>query len=325
MKFIDEINKKWGENAAYFLGSQEIKSIPVISTGSFSLDVALGVGGIPRGRTIEIFGPESSGKTTLCQHIIAEEQKQGGLCAFVDVEHALDHDWLQTCGVDIDKLVLSQPDSGEIALDIVERFVRSGKVRLVILDSVASLVPRAEIEGEMGDAHMSLVARLMGQAMRKLTSAVKEYNCTVIFTNQLRANIGGGPWAPQEVTTGGWALRFFASVRLDIRKGQQIKHQDEVLGNKVRVIVKKNKVAPPFRKAEFDIYYNEGISKISELIRYGIEYEIISKGGAWFTIGEQRFQGEQNLRTFLMENPGDIENTIRINLGLIKEDKNVSD
>lgn len=320
-KFLDEINKKYGDRSIFLLDSADIEAIPVIPTGSLKLDVALGVGGFPRGRIVEVYGPESSGKTTLCQHLISNCQKMGGKAAFVDVEHALDPHWLDVCGVKVEELYVSQPDNGEMAMNIVEMIVRSKDVDLVILDSVAGLVPRAEIEGEMGDAHMALIARLMSQAMRKLSAPVKESNCIVVFTNQLRKNIGGGPWSPDDVTTGGEALKYWSSIRLDLRRSSQIKDKDEVVGNKVRVTIRKNKVAPPFKVTELDIYYDEGISHLSEIINFGIEMGFIDKKGAgWFNIEETiKIQGEQNLRNELKKNTElliSIENNIRGNLGL---------
>lgn len=319
MKVIDQINKKFGTNSAFLLGQENDDLIPAIPTGSLKLDVALGIGGIPRGRIIEVFGPESSGKTTLCQHIIAEAQRIGGVAAFVDVEHAGDPYWLQICGVDINNLVVSQPDTGEQALDIVEMYVRSGEIDVVVVDSVAALVPKAEIEGEMGDAHMALQARLMSQAMRKLVGAIKSSQTTVIFTNQLRDRIGVS-WGNPETTTGGNALKFYASIRLDLRKTESIKQQDEVIGNRVKVTVKKNKVSPPFKIAEFAIYYNIGIDTLYELIDYGLDLNIIQKAGAWYSMGEERIgQGRENVRTFLASHSDilqNLEDRVRIHLGL---------
>lgn len=305
------------------MGDESSDLVPVIPTGSFKLDVALGVGGVPRGRIIEIYGPESSGKTTLCQHIIAEAQKMGGVAAFVDVEHALDPNWLEVCGVDIDSLVMSQPDTGEQALDITEMYVRSGEIDVVVVDSVAALAPKAEIEGEMGDAHMALVARLMSQAMRKLTHVISQSKCSVIFTNQLRDKVGVS-WGNPEETTGGKALRYYAAIRIDLRKIEPIKNKDEVIGNEVKATIKKNKVAPPFKVTKFEIRYDEGISRLSELIEYGIDLGIIEKGGAgWFNWGDsetkQKIQGMENLRVLLKEHPEilqSIEDKVRTNLGL---------
>ncbi|MBE9524339.1 MAG: recombinase RecA, partial [Chloroflexi bacterium] len=282
--------------------------------GALSLDIALGAGGIPRGRVTEIFGPESSGKTTLCQHIVAEAQKMGGTAAFVDMEHALDPVYAASCGVNIDELLISQPDTGEQALEIVEALVRSGAVDVIVVDSVAALVPRAEIEGDMGDAHMGLMARLMSQALRKLSGAIKQTNTSVIFTNQLRHKIGvvfGNP----ETTTGGNALKFYASVRLDIRRIQSIKVGSEIVGNRTRVRVVKNKIAPPFQTTEFDIMYNEGISLVGDLVDLGTEMEIITKRGSYYSYGDLRMaQGRENAKIFLRENAKireEIESLIR--------------
>jgi recombination protein RecA len=288
--------------------------VEVIPTGSLSLDIALGVGGIPRGRITEIFGPESSGKTTICQHIIAEEQKIGGTCAFVDMEHALDPSYAGRCGVDVESLLISQPDMGEQALEITETLVRSGAVDIVVIDSVAALVPRAEIEGDMGDSPMGMQARLMSQALRKLSGAIKQTNTAVVFTNQLRQKIGvmfGNP----ETTTGGMALKFYSSVRLDVRRIQSIKLGSEIIGNRTRVRVVKNKVAPPFRTAEFDIMYNEGISKAGDLLDLATEHEIIEKRGSYYSLGDTKLgQGRENAKEFLRENPQmayDLEQTVR--------------
>jgi len=296
------------------LGEASHLSVEAIPTGSVSLDIALGIGGIPRGRITEIFGPEASGKTTLAQHIIAEAQRRGGLAAFIDVEHALDSAYAAKCGVDVENLYISQPDTGEQALEIAEALVRSGSVDVIVIDSVAALVPRAEIEGEMGDAHMGLQARLMSQALRKLVGAIKRSNTAVIFTNQLRMRIGvmfGNP----ETTTGGHALKFYAAVRLDMRRLESIKQSGEVIGNRTRVSVKKNKVAPPFKVAEFDILYNEGISKEGDLLDIGSELGVISKRGAFYTYGETRLgQGRESAKAFLKENPAlmeEIENRVR--------------
>ena len=320
MKAIELANKKYGEGSAFLLGSSKIIDCYVYPTGSFKLDEALGVGGFPQGRIVEIYGPESAGKTTICQHVIAEAQKMGATAAFIDVEHALDPDWAQVCGVDIDNLIVSQPDSGEQALDLVEIYARSGEVDVIVVDSVAALVPKAEIEGEMGDAHMGLTARLMSQAMRKLAGVIKDNNVLVIFTNQIRMKIGVMFGSP-ETTSGGQALKFYASVRLDVRRGQQIKEGEDVVGNIIKVTIKKNKVAPPFKVTNLDIYYDEGISFLSELIHYALEFGIIKKGGAgWFTISEdQKVQGMKNLRSLLIEKPevlSSVENLIRDKLGL---------
>ena len=311
---LANLKKRFGEGAIMKLGEAQHLQVEAIPTGSIALDIALGVGGVPKGRVVEIYGPESSGKTTLCQHIIAEAQKRGGVAAFVDVEHALDPLYAQKCGVMIDELYVSQPDTGEQALEITEALVRSGVLSVVVVDSVAALVPRAEIEGDMGDAHMGLQARLMSQALRKLAGAIKTTNTVVIFTNQLRQKIGvmfGNP----ETTTGGMALRFYASVRMDIRRIQAIKDSSEVVGNRTRVTVKKNKVAPPFKVAEFDIMYNEGISKTGEVLDIAVEQEIVDKRGSFYSYGDERLaQGRENAKGFLQENPDmalDIENKIR--------------
>ncbi len=316
---LDELKKRFGDGAIMKLGKAQHLQVEAVSTGCLSLDLALGVGGLPRGRVIEVYGPESSGKTTLCQHAIAEVQKIGGVAAFIDVEHALDPTYAARCGVDIDNLYVSQPDTGEQALEITEALVRSGAVDIVVVDSVAALVPRAEIEGEMGDSHMGLQARLMSQALRKLSGTVKQTNTTLIFTNQLRQKIGvmfGNP----ETTTGGMALRFYASVRLDIRRIQSIKDGGEVTGNRVRVTVKKNKVAPPFRKAEFDIMYNQGISRTGDVLDLGVEEGIITKRGAFYSYGDIRLaQGRENAKGFLSGNRSilfEIENKIRALKGL---------
>jgi recombination protein RecA len=313
------LRKRFGEGAIMKLGESTHLNIEAIPTGSLSLDLALGVGGIPRGRVIEIYGPESSGKTTLCQHIIAEAQKLGGIAAFIDVEHALDPVYARRCGVDVDNLYISQPDTGEQALEIAEALVRSGAIDVVVVDSVAALVPRAEIEGEMGDAHMGLQARLMSQALRKLSGAVKQSNTAFIFTNQLRQKIGvmfGNP----ETTTGGMALRFYASVRLDMRRVQAIKESGEVIGNRTKVTVKKNKVAPPFRVAEFDIMYNEGISRVGDVLDIAVDVGTVEKRGSFYSYGETRLgQGRENVKSFLRDNPDlmqEIENQVREAKGL---------
>jgi recombination protein RecA len=301
------------------LGDAQHLQVESIPTGSLALDIALGVGGVPRGRVIEIYGPESSGKTTLCQHIIAEAQKRGGVCAFVDMEHALDPSYAAKCGVDVDNLYVSQPDTGEQALEIAEALIRSGTMDVVVVDSVAALVPRAEIEGEMGDSHMGLQARLMSQALRKLSGVIKQTNTVVIFTNQLRMKIGvmfGNP----ETTSGGNALKFYASVRLDIRRIQSLKVGGDVVGNRTRVKVKKNKVAPPFTEAEFDIMYNEGISKVGDIVDLGVKNNLVDKRGAYFRYGETLLgQGRENAKSYLAENPEltfEIENLIRQEAGL---------
>jgi len=316
-KAMGDLEKRYGEGTIMRLGEATHMAVDVIPTGSLSLDIALGVGGIPRGRVTEIFGPESSGKTTISQHIVAEAQALGGTAAFVDMEHALDPKYAEACGVDVENLLISQPDTGEQALEIVEALVRSGAVELVVVDSVAALVPRAEIEGDMGDAHMGLMARLMSQALRKLSGAIKQTNTSVIFTNQLRQKIGvmfGNP----ETTTGGQALKFYASVRLDVRRIQSIKVGSEVIGNRTRVRVVKNKVSAPFQSAEFDIMYNEGISKIGDVVDLGTEMEIISKRGSYYSYGDLRLaQGRENAKEYLRENPDlllEIENLIRSNV-----------
>ena len=313
-KALGDIIKRYGEGSIMLMGDAKHLEVEAVPTGSLSLDIALGVGGIPRGRICEIYGPESSGKTTLCLHIVAETQKMGGTAAFIDMEHALDPAYASRLGVNIDQLLVSQPDTGEQALEIAETLVRSGAVDLVIVDSVAALVPRSEIEGDMGDATMGMQARLMSQALRKLSGAIKQTNTAVIFTNQLRQKIGimfGNP----ETTTGGLALKFYASVRLDIRRIQSIKMGAEVIGNRARVRVVKNKVAPPFRTAEFDIMYNEGISKVGDILDLGTQLEIITKRGAFYSYGDIRLgQGRENSKEFLRQNQeicDEIETTIR--------------
>ena len=297
------LNKRFGDGIIMKLGDAKRLDIQSIPTGSLSLDIALGVGGIPRGRIVEIYGPESSGKTTVCLHVIAEAQRTGGYCGFVDVEHALEPAYARTIGVDVDNLYVSQPDTGEQALEITEALVRSGAMDVVVVDSVAALVPRAEIEGEMGDSHMGLQARLMSQALRKLVGAVKTSGTSMIFTNQLRQKIGvmfGNP----ETTSGGLALKFYASVRMDIRRIQSIKRGSDVIGNRTRVTIRKNKVAPPFKVAEFDIMYNEGISKTGDLLDLGVEYDVIEKRGAFYSFSDTRLgQGRENAKIFLAENP----------------------
>ena len=302
-KALGENTKRYGDGAVMRLGESAHQAVAAIPTGSLALDLALGVGGIPRGRVTEIYGPEASGKTTLCQHIVAEAQKLGGVCAYIDMEHALDPTYAKRCGVDIDNLYISQPDMGEQALEIAETLVRSGAVDVVVIDSVAALVPRAEIEGDMGDATMGAQARLMSQALRKLSGAIKQTNTAVIFTNQLRQKIGvmfGNP----ETTTGGVALKYYSSVRLDVRRIESIKVGQEIIGNRARVRVVKNKVAPPFRVAEFDIMYNEGISKAGDLLDIGVETELIEKRGSYYSYGETRLgQGRENAKQYLRENP----------------------
>ncbi|HFD40533.1 MAG TPA: recombinase RecA, partial [Anaerolineae bacterium] len=295
------IQKRFGEGAIMRLGQADHLHVEAIPTGSLALDLALGVGGVPRGRVTEIYGPEGSGKTTLCQHIVAEAQKMGGVAAFIDMEHALDPVYAAKCGVDVDELYISQPDTGEQALEIAEALVRSGAVDVIIVDSVAALVPRAEIEGEMGDSHPGLQARLMSQALRKLSGAIKTSNTAMIFTNQLRHKIGVMFGSP-ETTSGGMALKFYASVRLDIRRVQAIKSGGEVIGNRTRVRVKKNKVAPPFRECEFDIMYDEGISKEGDVLDLGVQLGIIDKRGSFYSYrGERLAQGRENVKQVLRE------------------------
>jgi len=302
-KALGDIVKRYGDGSIMRLGEAHSMNVEVIPTGSLSLDLALGVGGIPRGRITEIYGPEASGKTTLAQHIVAEAQKLGGTAAFIDMEHALDPTYAARCGVDVDNLLISQPDTGEQALEITETLVRSGAVEVVVIDSVAALVPRSEIEGDMGDAQMGAMARLMSQALRKLSGAINQTKTAVVFTNQLRQKIGvmfGNP----ETTSGGNALKFYASVRLDCRRIQSIKVGAEIVGNRTRVRVVKNKVAPPFRTAEFDIMYNEGISKVGDLIDLATQFGIVDKRGAFFSYGDVRIgQGRENSKEFLRQNP----------------------
>ena len=316
---LDSLTKKYGDGVIMKLGEATSMNVEVIPTGSLSLDIALGVGGLPKGRVIEIYGPESSGKTTLCQHVIAESQKRGGICAFIDMEHALDPAYAQKIGVDIEELFVSQPDTGEQALEIADAMIRSGAFDVIVIDSVAALVPRAEIEGDMGDSHMGLQARLMSQALRKLSGAISQTGTIVIFTNQLRSKIGVMFGSP-ETTTGGNALKFYASVRLDIRRIQAIKQSGDVIGNRTRVKVKKNKVAPPFTEAEFDIMYNEGISITGDVLDLAVELGLIDKRGAYFRYGDLLLgQGRENAKSFLGENPAlatEIENLIRQEQGL---------
>jgi len=316
---LAQITKRYGDGAVMKLGSFPDMEIDVISTGSIGLDIALGVGGIPRGRVSEVFGPEGSGKTTLCQHVIAEAQRGGGVAAFIDVEHVLDPTYAAKCGVDTDELLISQPDTGEQALEITEALVRSGALDVIVIDSVAALVPRAEIEGEMGDHHVALQARLMSQALRKLTGAIKRSKTAVVFTNQLRMKIGvlfGNP----ETTPGGRALKFYSTVRLDIRRVQSIKSGSEVIGNRTKVWVKKNKVAAPFKWAEFDIMYDEGISREGGLIDVGVDMGLLDKRGAYFSYGDMRLgQGRENAKGFLRENPQvaqEISDKLRTQAGL---------
>jgi recombination protein RecA len=319
---LGQIERNFGKGSIMRLGEQRAMDIEALSTGSLSLDIALGIGGLPRGRIIEIYGPESSGKTTLALHVIAEAQKSGGVGAFVDAEHALDPVYAGKLGVDLDDLLVSQPDTGEQALEIADTLVRSGAVDVLVIDSVAALTPRAELEGEMGDSLPGLQARLMSQALRKLTASVSKSKTMVIFINQIRMKIGVMYGSP-ETTTGGNALKFYASVRLDIRRVGSIKDRDEVIGNETRVKVVKNKVAPPFRQVDFDIIYGEGISKTGELIDLGVKGNIIEKSGSWFSYGSQRIgQGRENARKFLKENPAtaaEIEEAIRRNSGVLGE------
>ena len=300
---VSEIKKRFGDGAIMRLGEAKKMDLESIPTGSISLDLALGIGGVPKGRIIEVYGPESSGKTTLSLHIVAKSQKKGGTAAFVDAEHALDPEYAKKIGVNIDKLLISQPDSGEQALEIVEALVRSGAVDIIIIDSVAALTPKAEIEGEMGASHMGIQARLMSQALRKLTSIINNTNTTVIFINQIRMKIGvvfGNP----EVTPGGKALKFHSSVRIEVRRAAQIKQGENIIGNRVKVKIVKNKVAPPFRTAEFDIMYNEGISYLGDVINTGVKYGVIKKGGAWYNYGEHKLgQGLESSKKYLKENP----------------------
>ena len=320
---IGQIEKAFGKGSVMKLGTSGMNlDIQAISTGSLGLDVALGIGGLPKGRIVEIYGPESSGKTTLALHVVAESQKTGGVCAFVDAEHALDPVYAKKLGVNIDDLLISQPDAGEQALEIADTLVRSGAISVLVIDSVAALVPRAELEGDMGDSHMGLQARLMSQALRKLTSSISKSNCLVIFINQIRQKIGimfGNP----ETTSGGNALKFYASVRLDIRRIGAIKDKDDIIGNQTRVKVVKNKVAPPFRTVEFDIMYGEGISKNGEIVDLGVAAEIVEKSGSWFSYNEQRIgQGRENVKKFLAENTeiaNEIEDKIKGNTDLVEE------
>ena len=311
---MGQIEKQFGKGSIMKLGEHSSLNVGAISTGSLDLDIALGIGGVPRGRIIEIYGPESSGKTTVALHISAEAQKRGGAVAFIDAEHALDPSYARNVGVDTENLIVSQPDTGEQGLEITEALVRSGAIDVVVVDSVAALVPRAEIEGEMGDSHVGLQARLMSQALRKLTGTINKSNCIVIFINQLREKVGvmfGNP----ETTTGGRALKFYASVRMDVRRIDSIKQGDEIIGNRTRVKIMKNKVAPPFKVAEFDIMYNEGISKVGNIIDVGVKESIVQKSGAWFSYNDIRLgQGRENAKQYLRENPEvalEIENQIR--------------
>ena len=316
---LAQIDRQFGKGSVMRLGSDERAPVEVISTGSIALDAALGTGGLPRGRIVEIYGPESSGKTTLALHAIANAQRAGGIAAFIDAEHALDPEYAKALGVDIDALLVSQPDTGEQALEIADMLIRSGSIDVIIVDSVAALVPRAEIEGEMGDSHMGLQARLMSQALRKLTGALSNTNTTMIFINQLRDKIGVFFGSP-ETTAGGKALKFYASVRLDIRRIETLKDGTEAVGNRTRVKVVKNKMASPFKQAEFDIIYGVGISREGSLLDFGVEHEIVKKSGAWYTYeGEQLGQGKENSRNFLLEKPevaNEIEKKIKAKLGV---------
>ena len=320
---LGQIERAFGKGSIMKLGQgQGVEGIETVSTGSLGLDIALGIGGLPRGRVVEIYGPESSGKTTMALHVVAEAQKQGGTCAFVDAEHALDVGYAKKLGVDIENLLISQPDAGEQALEIADTLVRSGAIDVLVVDSVAALVPRAELEGEMGDTHVGLQARLMSQALRKLTSSISRSRCMVIFINQIRMKIGvmfGNP----ETTSGGNALKFYASVRLDIRRIGAIKNGDEVVGNQTRVKVVKNKVAPPFKTVEFDIMYGAGVSKTGELLDLGVKAGLVEKSGTWFSYGDTRIgQGRENAKAFLKDNPeiaAAIETAIRANAGLVSE------
>ena len=320
---VTQIERAFGKGSIMKLGQQDVVEADVISTGSLGLDTGLGIGGLPRGRVVEIYGPESSGKTTLALHVVAEAQKTGGTCAFVDAEHALDPVYARKLGVDVQELLISQPDAGEQALEIADTLVRSGAIDVLVIDSVAALVPRAELEGEMGDHHVGLQARLMSQALRKLTSSVAKSNTLIIFINQIRMKIGvmfGNP----ETTSGGNALKFYSSIRMEIRRIGAIKDRDEVVGNQTRVKVVKNKMAPPFKMIEFDIMYGEGVSKMGELLDFGVKAGIVEKSGSWFSYDSQRIgQGRENAKAFLRDNPEvaqDIENQIRANAGLLSEE-----
>ncbi|MGB0885485.1 MAG: recombinase RecA [Chitinophagales bacterium] len=314
---LDKLNKTYGKGSIMKLGDAPVQDIPVIPSGSLTLDLALGIGGFPRGRIVEIYGPESSGKTTLTLHAIAEAQKAGGIAAFIDAEHAFDKVYAKALGIDVDNLLISQPDDGEQALDIAEHLIRSGAIDICVVDSVAALIPRSELQGDMGDSKMGLQARLMSQAMRKLTGAINKSGCTAIFINQLRQKIGvvyGNP----ETTTGGNALKFYASIRLDIRRIATISDKDESTGNRTRVKVVKNKVAPPFRKAEFDIMYGEGISKVGEIVDIGVELDIVKKSGSWYSYGDTKLgQGRDTVKGLFLDNPelaDEIEAKIRVAL-----------
>ncbi len=323
---IKQIDKTFGKGALVRLVDKEIEPIDSISTGSLGLDIALGIGGVPKGRIVEIYGPESSGKTTLALQIVAEAQKEGGICAFVDAEHALDIKYAKNLGVDVDNLLVSQPDFGEQALDIVETLARSGAVDVIVVDSVAALTPKSEIEGDMGDQHVGLQARLMSQALRKLTGILHKMNTTVIFINQIRMKIGMMGYGSPETTTGGNALKFYASVRIDVRRIATLKQSEEQIGNRVKAKVIKNKVAPPFKTAEFDIMFGEGISKEGELIDYGVKLDIIDKSGSWYSYNDIKLgQGRENAKAYLKEHPEvakEIENRIKEAMGFKVEEEN---
>lgn len=324
---ISSIEKNYGKGAIMRLGDGVINKVDAISTGALSLDWALGIGGLPRGRIVEIYGPESSGKTTVCLHLIAEAQKAGGIAAFIDAEHALDLNYARKLGVDANELLLSQPDYGEQALEIADTLVRTNAIDVIVIDSVAALVPRAEIEGDMGDAHMAMQARLMSQALRKLTGAISRSKAVVVFTNQLRSKIGvmfGNP----ETTTGGNALKFYASVRIDIRKIAQIKDGNDVVGNRVKVKIVKSKIAPPFKEVEFDVIYNEGISRSGDVLDLAVNHNIVKKAGAWFTYNEDRFQGREGFRQKLIENPemfASLRKEVMQKLGMLPGDEPVAE
>ena len=321
---IKQIDKAFGKGALIRLGDKEIEPIDAISTGSIGLDIALGIGGIPKGRIIEIYGPESSGKTTLALQVTAECQRQGGVCAFIDAEHALDTVYAKNLGVDVDNLLVSQPDYGEQALDIVENITRSGAVDLIIIDSVAALTPKSEIDGDMGDSHVGLQARLMSQALRKLTGIVHKMGTTIIFINQIRMKIGTMGYGSPETTTGGNALKFYSSVRIDVRRIATLKQAEESIGNRVKAKVIKNKVAPPLKRAEFDIMFGEGISKEGELVDYGVKLDIIDKSGAWFSYGDKKLgQGRENVKALLKEDSElakEIEDGIKVAMGFTEQD-----
>jgi recombination protein RecA len=321
---IKQLDKTFGKGTLVRLGDKEVEPIDAISTGSLGLDMALGIGGVPKGRVVEVYGPESSGKTTLTLQIIAEAQKQGSVCAFIDAEHALDVKYAGNLGVDVENLFVSQPDYGEQALDIVESIARSGAVDLIVVDSVAALTPKVEIDGDMDDQQVGVQARLMSKALRKITSVIHKMNTTVIFINQIRMKIGMMGYGSPETTTGGNALKFYSSVRIDIRRIATLKQGEEQIGNRTRAKIVKNKVAPPFRQAEFDIMFGEGISKEGEIIDYGVKFDIIDKSGAWFSYGEQKIgQGRENVKVFLKENPqvaNEVEEQIKQAMGIEVQD-----